>query len=110
MGLIDSYIPDPPLACPRCGATLSDWQGGDGDCLLLLWQQGKQFPIATDWPKEDIKDNDVEAALRSCGPLPPKFRIYCFCDACDRDRPIIAFGQCVGGIWNYTEIETDGSS
>ena len=104
MGMFDSYNPSPPLTCPGCRRVLTGWQGKDGACLLLHWQQGERFPTATDWPQDSIQNQDVDAFLKSCDTLPDNFAFYSY--DCDCDRRVVAFGQCTGGIWLTTELET----
>jgi len=104
MGMFDSYIADPPLACPACGEQLDGWQGKDGPCLLFHWQQGHRFPVATDWPGRDIQDQDTEGCLKSSDLLPSQFLIYT--DGCSCDRIIRAFGKCVASVWTEADLET----
>lgn len=40
MGMFDIYIPRPQILCPRCSQALSDWQGKNGPCALLVFEQG----------------------------------------------------------------------
>lgn len=44
MGMFDWYVPDPPLPCRWCGAQLSEFQGKDGPCELLVWRERRQEP------------------------------------------------------------------
>ncbi len=104
MGMFDSYNPVPSITCPGCRQELTGWQGKDGPCLLLHWQQDKQFPAATDWPGDSIENQDVDAFLKSCDALPDNFAIYT--NECDCDRFVVAFGQCADGIWSSTALET----
>ena len=100
MGMLDSYLPDPPLNCPVCGAALSDWQGKDGDCGILVWRQGLAAPIEQAVPDE-VRIADAERlALR----LPPTFGIYS--DHCGCPFPVDAIGTCTDGVWVRSEVIT----
>ena len=100
MGMFDSYIPDPPLNCPACGAPLSDWQGKDGGCGLFVWHQG--FAAPTDQAvSEDVKLTEAELSRRR---LPDSFEIRSY--DCDCPFPVEAIGTCVEGVWVRTEVVT----
>jgi hypothetical protein len=46
MGMFDYFVPDPPIPCPKCGKTISGWQGkNDPSPALLVWKQGVPSPI-----------------------------------------------------------------
>lgn len=101
MSLFDSYIPEPALRCPVCDFLLTNWQGKDGPCLLLTWQQGVKFPVAHELPEESVDDS--KSFLESWS-LPPRFEIYS--DECRCGRLIEAYGICEQGVWSRTEIVT----
>jgi hypothetical protein len=45
MGMFDYYRPVPAPRCPTCGDELTERQGKDADCLLLVWRQGERHPV-----------------------------------------------------------------
>ena len=100
MGMFDSYLPDPPLSCPVCGASLSDWQGKDADCGLFVWRQGLASPSEQAAPI-DLRITDAE---RSTCRLPRTFEIYSY--DCDCPFPVEAIGTCSNGVWARTEVVT----
>ena len=75
MGLFDEYIPDPPLFCPLCQASLNGWQGKDGPCGLFVWRQGIASPIDQRVDSEIQLPPEVRAQRR----LPNQFMIYTKC-------------------------------
>jgi hypothetical protein len=96
MGMFDWYRPDPPIACPECGRELSDWQGKDGPCGLMVWSQGVAHPI--DQPvEEECRWSDEE--LRRFR-LPSSVAIY----ASDEQHWIDARAIVENGTWRRTEI------
>lgn len=90
MGLFDTYVPDPPLRCPRCGRTLADWQGKDGPCALLTWEQGKRHPVSQN-------ADDCGHPYLAQFTLPAEFEIYTFC-SCGED--VTATGRAAEGVWD----------
>ncbi|MGK3998580.1 hypothetical protein [Sorangium sp. So ce1024] len=98
MGMFDWYTPVPPLACPRCRATLDGWQGKDGPCGLFEWVQGVPSP-----PRQHV---DEECALsapdRERFRLPERFEIYTDCEQCS--AWIEAEGSCEGDVWSRVEL------
>ncbi len=63
MGMFDHYIPVPDLSCAGCGGPLSDWQGKDGPCQLLIWTQMQPRPARDDIPSQEIRLPDGELAI-----------------------------------------------
>ena len=100
MSLLDHYEPDPPLACPACGAELEGWQGKEGDCSMLVWRQGHAAPVDQEVPDEIKGYPDVIGALR----LPNEFEIYTQC--CGGSFFITAHCAARDGVWTHTELET----
>lgn len=100
MGVFDGYVPDPPLSCPVCASSLSDWQGKDVDCGLFVWRQGLVLPSKQAVP-EEVTITDAE--LSTCR-LPHTFAI-CSYD-CDCPFPVEAIGTCSNGVWARTEVVT----
>ena len=101
MALLDTYVPIPALACPACGTLLADdWQGTDGPCGMIVWQQGRADPV--DQPIDDDArlGRDALAALR----LPDRFTIRQRC--CSERFMVEATGRCVDGTWTSTELTT----
>ena len=101
MGMFDTYIPDPAIACPVCGAVLENWQGKDAQCMLLTWKQNEKHPIAHAWPEESVP---VDQEFLDQFTLPAQFTIYT--NGCNCDRMIYANGTCLDGIWISTELVT----
>ena len=98
MGTFDWYRPDPPLACPRCGRTLEEWQGKDGPCALFVWRQGCIAPV--DQPiDEDVR---LPPRRREAWRLPPSFRIDSHDCPCERRTD--ALGTCEDGAWSRTTV------
>lgn len=104
MSLLDHYEPDPPLACPACGAELEGWQGKEGDCAMLVWRQGHAAPVDQEVPDEIKGYPEVIEALR----LPEEFEIYTQC--CGEGFFITAYCTATQGVWSHTELETAESA
>ena len=96
--MFDFYRPVPELHCPDCATPLKDWQGLEGPCLLLVWQQGQIAPVAHQVVEESRLGREVLATLR----LPDEFDIYTNCDQCG--RWIAARGRCLNGGWSESEV------
>jgi hypothetical protein len=94
MGFFDTYVPDPALRCPACCGELRNWQGKDGPCLLLTWQQGSGEALATD-PELDVRGVA----------LPHEFLIYSYDCACF-EGGVEAVGCCIDGVWRSTAYLT----
>ena len=78
MGMFDWYAPNPAMQCPKCGATLADWQGKGGPCDLLEWVQGHAEPRTQRGDADfAVRGEPFEAAR-----LPQQFTIYTSCDGC----------------------------
>lgn len=101
MGMFDYYVPNPPLHCPVCNSALESWQGKDGPCMRLTWQQGNKFPVAHEWPEEYVANDEVY--LESFV-LPSHFEIYT--DECNCGRVIDVYGSCEDKVWIRSEIVT----
>lgn len=105
MGMIDYFIPDPPIECPYCDGFLTDWQGKhSGDMGLFVWQQGKAAPIDQ---KIDLEVRASELALRGMR-LGPEFDIYGGeCTRCGFkwwDSAWRVHCWTKGGVWTQIEI------
>lgn len=100
MGMFDYYEPDPPLDCSVCGASLTEWQGKDGPCALLVWRQGVVHPVDQVVPKENKGDPSVLERL--C--LPRQFEIYTQC--CGGRFFVMASCSAPDGVWSTTVLET----
>jgi hypothetical protein len=101
MGLFDTYIPDPPFVCRRCGRVLNGWQGKDGPSGLLTWRQG----VAT--PSHEGVDADVALAGRQLSELrlPSSFVVDARCP-CRLDFMVSAICTCTGGVWTASRLLT----
>jgi hypothetical protein len=97
--MFDTYRPSGQLKCPACGALLTEWQGKDGPCGLLVWKQGVASPIG-DQLTEECRLSSPELALKR---LPDRFEIYSY--DCRSHQPVTARCMCVNGVWSVTEIE-----
>ncbi len=100
MGMFDTFIPDPHISCPVCGALLSDWQGKDADCALFVWRQGLAAPIDQTVPEEARLTDAQRSTLR----LPQAFEIYSY--DCDCPFPVEAICTCTDGVWDRTDVVT----
>ena len=100
--MFDWYKPAPPLNCPVCGKSLSEWQGKDSYCLLFVWQQGFAHPIEHKGDGEDFQV--VESDLKNFT-LPNQFGIYSY--DCDCPYPVEAICRTEDEIWISTELITE---
>ena len=94
MGMYDQYEPDPSIHCPYCGTALTEWQGKDGPCVLLIWRQGIAAPRG---PFIDPK-----AALDRFR-LPQEFHFAPAKVGC-RFCPSYAIGHSEDGVWKSTTL------
>ena len=46
MGWYDGYFLTHEITCPNCGSELETWQGKDGPCHLLKYNQGGDMPTS----------------------------------------------------------------
>ncbi len=91
VGMFDTFVPVPALACPVCGGPLRCWQGKDGPCLLFVWTQGERRP-----------DSTVDDVVTDGSALPAEFAIYSYdCPCVD---PVDAVGRCENGVWTTTRL------
>ncbi len=98
MGMFDWYEPNPPLDCPVCGKTLSQyWQGEDADCSMFIWRQGQRHPVNQDVPDE------MKWSLENAQ-LPEQFVIYN--DCCGEGNFVYAKCRATNGVWTETELVT----
>lgn len=91
MGMFDYFRPVPALPCPSCGEQLADWQGKDGPCLLMEWNQHEAAPAGQ---RADPPRDSLEAHR-----LPEVFCLYTSC-ACG--FAVDATGFADNGVW--TEV------
>ena len=75
VGMFDWYEPERTHTCPACGAQLSDWQGTSGPCALLVYRQGRRYPV------EQRIDPDARLPnlRRETFLLPTAFEIHTVC-------------------------------
>ena len=97
MGMFDYYNPQPSLHCPRCGSELAGWQGKDGPCALVVWQQGAPAPTHHDVDEECRLPRDKLDQLR----LPGIFGLY---TACSCGNWVAATGFCQNETWTETAL------
>jgi hypothetical protein len=105
MGMFDGYIPTAPTHCPACGKPLRHWQGKDGPCLLLAWQQGRAQPVGHFLPDNERDDEPLVApypkGFRSSLRLPRDFIIA----SSDCGKHLVeAIGKTVKGKWVRTTV------
>jgi hypothetical protein len=99
MGMFDVYEPEARLSCPVDGHPLTEWQGKDGPCALLVWREGVSHPV----------EQQVESELRLSASeldrftLPPAFTIYSY--DCPRHQPVVAVGTTRAGTWAATQLQ-----
>ncbi|MFT3834341.1 MAG: hypothetical protein QM711_13630 [Micropruina sp.] len=75
MGMFDWYEPEAAHACPECDAELSGWQGTSGPCALLVYRQGRRYPV-----DQRVDPEARLLALRQAAfDLPAAFQIHTFC-------------------------------
>ncbi len=97
MGMFDYYQLNEKLQCPVCKIELSEWQGKDANCALLLWKQGQSFPEST------LQDEEIEMPeeIRRTWRLPEKFRIYSY--DCEK-HCVWVEGKTQDGVWTDSRI------
>lgn len=98
MSLFDHFEPAPKKRCPKCFASLNDWQGSDGPSGLFHWRQHQ----ATPKDQKASPDVKISEGKREQLSLPEKFTFHTACDVCAED--ITAEGLCIDGIWRHTFI------
>ncbi len=98
MGMFDYYRPNDVLLCPKCGEELEIWQSKENDCVLLIWEQGKQNPVDQQ-ADEDCKLSKEELQTYT---LENDFEIYCF--DCEQHKPIFAECTVENGVWVKTQV------
>ena len=98
MGMFDYYRPSEELRCLECGEMLEIWQSKENDCALLIWEQGKRFPV------DQQADDDCKLSAEDLKKfsLPKTFDIYCF--DCERHKPIFAKCTVENGVWVNTKL------
>lgn len=98
MGMFDWYVPQPPIACPRCGVLIKEWQGKSGPNALFEWVQGRPAPVG-----QRVDDECAMAEQpRDLERLPETFELHQACDACG--GWVIAEGACQGGVWTTVNL------
>jgi len=103
MGMFDYYEPRPALHCPRCDSEVAGWQGKDGPCSLVVWQQGVPAPTHQEVDDDFRLSNDDLTRLR----LPVVFGLYMGCSC---KSWVIATGFCRNETWTETALgETQAS-
>jgi len=98
MGMFDWYEPNPPIASPKTGNPLTEWQGKDGPCALFVWVQGQHAPI-DQLASDDAKITDEQ---RTAFRLPNNFMIYSF----EGRQRWHARCTCLDGIWSTAKLVT----
>lgn len=96
MGMYDYYAPDPPLSCRGCGQELTDFQGKDGPCELLVWTEGSAAPAKQLGDPDFRRPPDEIERYR----LDQHAGIYTSCPACDAFTEATAFVE--SGVWRGT--------
>ncbi len=99
MGMFDWYQPRGLRACPVCGSPLREWQGKDGPCGLLVWEQGQAAPVEQRCDPEWQMDPEALSRVR----LPERFVFY------SHDCPahiIEAEGRTCDEVWTEAVLLT----
>lgn len=96
MGMFDWYVPEPPLACPKCSTVLHGWQGKSGPCLLFEWMQGDRAP------SRQLVDEPASEPVRTTVTLPNDFEIHTSCTSCG--VWIQAAGACENDVWTRVDF------
>ena len=87
----------------RCQTVLDDWQGVDGPCVLLVWQQGLSRPVGQRVDADSATDPEVVAGLS----LPDRFIIY---TDCPHGHRVDVDGSCVDGTWTESLLRNGDPS
>jgi hypothetical protein len=99
--MFDWYEPDLSATCPSCGSPVIGWQGYDGPCALLVWEQGRRHPVAQR-ADEDARLSSVELLNYT---LPPSFSLTGWCE---NNHALAASGHCnEAGIWDRTQLRAE---
>ncbi len=93
MGMFDWYLPDPPLPCRWCGAQLAEFQGEQGPCELLVWQERRPEPVDQRCDDQWRLPDTVRQGLR----LPSPFAIRGVCESCTNHSDFTCYT--VSGTW-----------
>jgi hypothetical protein len=78
MAMLDFYLPQPPLPCPRCGVLLDGWQGKSGPNDLLEWLQGHPAPAGQRVDPAWALSPSQRSRLRP----PATFELHTACASC----------------------------
>lgn len=99
VGMFDWYRPAETHYCPLDDHPLEKWQGKDGPCRLLIWQEGVKHPV-DHWVDEEVRfsASDLEAIT-----LPQTFTIYS--SDCPMHHLIVANCTAIDSTWCSTEID-----
>ena len=98
MGMFDWYLPDPPLPCRWCGAQLAEFQGDQGPCELLVWQERRPEPVDQRCDDQWRLPETVRQGLR----LPSIFAIRGVCESCTNHSDFTCYT--VYGTWIDTVL------
>src|SRR5271170_4649472 len=97
MGMFDYYDAEPALHCPWCESPLTGWQGKDGPCRLVVWQQGAPTPTRHEVDDEHRLARHELDQLR----LPGVFGLYTECRC---TKWVIATGFCQNETWREVAL------
>ncbi|MEZ4446324.1 MAG: hypothetical protein R3B72_45015 [Polyangiaceae bacterium] len=100
--MYDTFVPVPGLLCPTCGAALPDFQGKDGPCLLLIWQQGIASPVGCDVDEISDLDEGARQSWLETFSLPQRFTFYDRCEGCT--EWVVFTGFCENGTWTESVL------
>lgn len=100
MGLMDWFVPDPPIACASCGKTVKVWQGKEGPQMMAVWKQGSAHPVEQR-VDEEIRWSKTELERFS---LPERFHIT---GHCEEDHVTHVACECSDGIWIRSSVDPD---
>lgn len=104
MGMLDYFVPKPPIECPSCGSPTTEWQGKPwSGCALFVWEQGDLSPIDQRVDDECRISAEQLATRRLESDLIPIYGGGC--SSCGRGWCDSAFGMFAdarSGVWSQT--------
>lgn len=105
MTFYDYYKPNPPIACPICGEELEGWEGFDGPCVFVTFNQGAPgSELPPFWNDPAVGGGTVLDPSVADEPHPGEFEISS--DSCSCEFPIVARCKSDSGVWRSCELFT----
>ncbi|MEY2423013.1 MAG: hypothetical protein QOI95_3080 [Acidimicrobiaceae bacterium] len=91
MGIYDYYVCEPSSVCPWCGAALGTLHSKEGDCAMVVWEQGQRNPLT--YERDQRIDNcELDEGVVSIE------------GACERGHWLRAKAIVRDGIWSETDL------